>query len=93
MEDKNQQWKNCIQSLKSYFANYKTPSSKNALEWIYEAIAKYPNNPPTNITPSKDNVIVEINNGDYCCKLLFSNDSCVKRTDLFNNKKIEVCWI
>ena len=93
MEDQNYQWKKCIQSLKSYVANYKTTSSKNALEWLYEAVAKYPKYPPTIITPSENYVKIEIINGDYCCELLFKNDNSIKRTDSFNNKTIEVCWI
>ncbi len=93
MEDKSLNWMNCIQSLKLYVDNYKTVSSKNALEWLYEAVAKYPNHPPTVINPTEDGIIIEIINGDYCCELLFKNDNSLERTDYYNNKVIEVCWI
>lgn len=93
MEDQIYQWKNCIQLLKSYVENYKKISGKSALEWLYEAIAKYPKYPPTMISTENEEIILEIKNEDYSCKLLFKNDGSTLRTDYFQNKPIEVLWL
>lgn len=93
MEDKNFKWVTCIQFLKNHVEIHNTVSSKNALEWLFEKIAKYPNQPPSNITPKKNGILIEFKKENYCCELLFENDSSVKRTDFFKNKVIEVCWV
>lgn len=90
---KDFKWKNCIESLKGYVAHYKTTSSKNALDWLCEAVAKYPKHPPTMIIPYEEGMVIEITNGDYCCELIFKDDNSVERTDYVKNKVVEVLWI